>query len=299
MTTPTATVVPARALLALWPVGVLVVLAHQVLVDVPYGVFLLLNTAYVAAAGALLVHFGAHRRGAVGALAATPVFLFGLVGLAGAPTGDEPNLYQANTAILLVVAVELVLAAVGLALRHRRSPAAGLAAATTVLLVLGSAGYLVNLLGRFAVVLTGLSDRQAALEDEYWVAAEYLRGLPENGDPLAYLLTWMDLVQLGYVVTAYVAAAGLARLLRTERVVAHRAGLVLERAAWTAAALLAGSIALAIALPRAHDAAPAALAFALSIPFMTTLLPFALAAGALWHTPVATAPGRTEEEVTR
>lgn len=154
---------------------------------------------------------------------------------------------------------------------------------TTVLLLLGSAGYLVNLLGRIAVVQTGLSGRQAALEDDYWMATEYLRGLPASSDPLAYLLTWMDLVQLGYVVTAYVATAGLARLLHTERLVPARAGRVVEGCAWAGAGLLAGSIGLALTLPRDLDAAPAGLAFALSIPFMTTLLPFALAALALRH----------------
>ena len=271
----------AIALGALWPIGLLVVTAHEVMTDVPTPAFVALDAAYVVAGVALLLHLGAHRRAAAGVLAATPVALFGLVGLGGAPTGDEPGHYLVNTAALLGVAVALLLAEGHTVLRLRHSPAAGVAAMTMVMLLVGTTGYLVNLLGRFAVVLTGLSERQGALEDDYWAASEYLRGLPASDDPLAYLLTWMDLVQLGYVVTAYAAAAGLARLLRTEGLVSVRAGRAVERCSWAAAGLLAGSIALALALPRELDAAPAALAFGLSIPFTTTLLPFALAVSAL------------------
>jgi hypothetical protein len=267
---------------ALWPAGVLLAVAHQEIDQMTTPVYLVLAAGYVAAAIVVGRRLGAHRRGSIGVLAASPVALFALAGYSGEPTGASPDLYVLNTAVLLAVAVELALTGWDLVLKHRRSPAAGLAAMTMVLLLLGSAGYLVNLFGRFAVVLTGLSERQAVLEDDYWVAAEYLRGLPADPDPLSYLLTWMDLVQLGYVATAYVAAAGLARLLRTEGIVTPRAGRVVERSAWAAAGLLAGSFALALALPRDLDAAPAGLAFVLGIPFMTTGLPFALAVSALW-----------------
>jgi hypothetical protein len=267
---------------ALWPAGVLLAVAHQEIDQMTTPVYLVLAAGYLGAAIVLGRRLRAHRRGSIGMLAATPIALFGLAGYSGEPTGASPDLLVINTAVLLAVAVELALTGWDLVLKHRRSPAAGFAAVTMVLLLLGSSGYLVNLFGRFAVVLTGLSERQAVLEDEYWVAAEYLRGLPADPDPLSYLLTWMDLVQLGYVATAYVAAAGLARLLRTEGVVGPRAGRVVERSAWAATGLLVGSVALAMALPRDLDAVPAGLAFALGIPFMTTGLPFALAVCALW-----------------
>lgn len=272
---------PAVALGTLWPTGAVLAVAHQEVTALTTPVFLVLDVAYVVAATVLLLRLGAHRRGPLVMLAAAPVALFAIGGLTGAPTGEEPDLLAVNTAILLAVAVVLALSGTSLVLRHRRSPATGFAAAAVVLLLLGTAGYLVNLGSRFAVVLTGLSERQATLEDRYWVAAEHLRGLPPSPDLLAYLLTWMDLVQIGYVAAAYVAAAGLARLLGAERVVAPRTGRVVEACAWAGAGLLIAATALAAVLPRDRDAAPAGVAYALSIPFMTTLLPFVLAVTAL------------------
>jgi hypothetical protein len=277
---------------ALWPAGVVLAVAHQEISAVTAPVFVVLAAVYVAAAATLALRLDVHHRGPIAVLAATPVGLFALAGYTGEPTGASPGLLLLNTTVLLAVAVALALTGTHLLVRHRHSSAAGFAAMTTVLLLIGTAGYLVNLFSRFAVVLAGLSERQAAVEDQYWVAAEYLRGLPADPDPLSYLLTWMDLVQLGYVATTYVAAAGLARLLRTARVVPSRAGRIVEGCGWAGAGLLVASAALAVALPRDLDAAPAGLAFALSIPFMTTVLPFALASSSLWDSTVPTRPGR-------
>lgn len=273
--------VPAVAVGALWPAGVLLALAHQEVAAVTTPVFLALDACYLAVALAVLVRLRAHRRGALGVLAAAPVVLFAVAGYTGEPSGAEPSELLLNTAVLLVVAVSLLLAVAALVLRHRGSAVALPAAVALVALLVASAGYLVNLLGRVAVVLTGLAERQASLEDRSWVASEYLRGLPTEADPLAYLLTWMDLVQLGYVVAAYAGTAGLARLLRAEGVVSRGTGRLVERAGWAGAVLLTGAIALAVGLPRDLDAVPAGAAFALSIPFMTTLLPFVLAGSAL------------------
>lgn len=268
----------SAALVAVWPAGVALAVGHQEVDALTTPAFVVLATIYATSALLLLHRLGALREAAVGTLAVAPIVLFTVAGYTGAPTGDEPSLLVVNTTVLLVVATALLVAATSVVVRHRRSPAVVVAGSTVALLLLGTAGYLVNLLARYAVVLTGLAERQAAVEETHWVAAEYLRGLPPQDDFVAYLLTWMDLVQLGYVVTAYVGTAGLARLLVDVQVVGRRAGRCVERCAWAASALLVASIALSGALPRTADAVPAGLAFGLSIPFMTTLLPYALAA---------------------
>jgi hypothetical protein len=269
------------ALAALWPMGVGLAVAHQEVDAMTTPVYLVLGATYVAVGVALLRRLGLRRSDPYGVLAMAPVALFAVGGFTGAPSGRDPDLLLVNSAILVAVALALPLAAMVLLLRHRRSPAAGHAAIAIALLLVGTAGYLVNLLGRFAVVLTGLEERQARVEDHHWDASEYLRGLPPEADPLAYLLTWMDLVQLAYVVTAYVAAAGLARLLSAEGALSAGVGRIVERCGWAFAGLLGGSVALALTLPHGPAAVPAGLAFALSIPFMTTLLPFAVAVDAL------------------
>jgi hypothetical protein len=150
-----------------------------------------------------------------------------------------------------------------------------------VLLVVGSAVYLVNLVARFAVVLSGASGQQAAVEDTAWIAYEYLRGLGGAPDFMSFLLVWLDLLQLGYVATVYVCCAGLARLLRKQGAVSERVGRAVERAGHALAAVIVLGVALAAILPRELDVVPAWAAFVASIPFMTTLLPFVLGAAML------------------
>jgi hypothetical protein len=166
-----------------------------------------------------------------------------------------------NAAVLLAVAVALAVGAVSLAHRFRGVPASlGVAA-----IAIGSAGYLLNLSGRWAVVLAGAAPRQAAVEDRAWVANVYLRGLDGVPDTMSLLLVWLDLMQVAYVVLAY---AGLA-------VAAGRAGAVSARAAtwiatvgWTATA---ATVLCAVLAPVSVIAAEAA--FVLTIPFMSTLVP--------------------------
>ena len=156
----------------------------------------------------------------------------------------------------------------------------GPAVSALVLLAVGSTAYLVNLVSRVAIHLTGAAPQQAAVEDPNWLASEYLRGLDDTPDFMALLLTWQDLVLLGYVATTYLAVAALARLLRSEGEVSHRTGTAVLRAAYALAGLLLGGIVLAVALPREADLVPAWVAFVTSIPFMTTLAPYAL--GVAW-----------------
>lgn len=275
----------AVGLAALWPAGAILAMANEEVDLVTTPVFLALDACYLLAAAALLAGRGARGRGSVGLLAATPVALFGLAGFTGAPTGTEPDLLLLNTATLLGVSLLLMIAVTELVHRYRSSGAAPVAVCALVVFVVGSAGYVVNLLGRVAVVLSGLGERQAELEGDYWDASSYLRGLPPAGDPLAYVLTWMDLVQLAYVASAYAVTGALGRLLAREGVASERAGKWVGIASWSALGLLVGSIGLAVALPSTTDAVPAGIAFGLSIPFMTTLLPFALGASALARPP--------------
>ena len=139
-------------------------------------------------------------------------------------------------------------------------------------LVIGSGGYLVNLLARWAVVLSGAADLQAAVEDSAWVAYAYLPGLDTEPTFLGYLLVLFDLLQLAYVVLTYLGFGALASAL-------GRAGHLRARAArriGLAGAGLAGVATVAAVLAGSVGTVAAWAAFVLTIPFMTTLLPCAL-----------------------
>jgi hypothetical protein len=195
-----------------------------------------------------------------------------------------------NAVVLAAVAVTLMIAATGLALRCGAGPARTPAALGMLALVIGSGGYLVNLLARWAVVLSGAADLQAAVEDSAWVAYAYLPGLDTEPTFLGYLLVLFDLIQLAYVVLTYLGFGALASAL-------GRAGILRARAARriglagaglagvaTAAAVLAGSVGPAVGTVAAWTA------FVLTIPFMTTLLPGALGLALLRGRPADPAP---------
>jgi hypothetical protein len=113
------------------------------------------------------------------------------------------------------------------------------------------------------------------VEDTAWVAFEYLRGLNPPPDFIGYLLVWMDLLQLAYVASTFLAVAAMSRLLRG-RAISNRVGRGLIFAGNSLAAVIVAGVACAVILPRQFDAVPAWAAFVASIPFMTTLLPFLL-----------------------
>ena len=186
-----------------------------------------------------------------------------------------------NTVALLAVALCLLVTITAVVVKYRASDAVAAAVPGLLLLVVGSAVYIVNIVARFAVVLSGASDQQAAVEDAAWVAYEYLRGLSGAPDFVTYLLVWLDLLQLGYVATVYVCCAGLARLLRMQGAVSDRVGRGVERAGYALATVIVLGVTLAAALPRELDLVPAWAAFLASIPFMTTVLPFVLGASML------------------
>jgi hypothetical protein len=214
-------------------------------------------------------------------LAVAGVGLFALVGFIGPPTAAEPVNMLLNAVVLLAAAAALLWSAVALALRLRSGPAV----AAAVLLAVGSVGYLLNLLARWAVVLSGAAPAQAAIEDRAWMAAAYLRGLDGEPTYLTYLLVWFDLVQVTYLVLSYAAAAALAvGLGRAGLLQARFATAVARTGAVLAALVCAAAIVAAIDGPVGTVAAWTA--FALTIPFMSTLLPHVLGVALL-------APGRS------
>ena len=259
-----------------WPTGLFLVVARMEIDDLTLPVFAALDLAYVAGLLVLLRAWDARGERRAAALVATGPGLFALVGFAGPPTADEPGLMMANTAVLLVVALTLQVVAIQIVLDHRASPHIPAVVPALLFFGIGTTVYLANLLARVAVVLAGAADQQAAVEDRAWVAFEYLRGLDGAPDHLSYLLVWFDLLQLGYVATAYVAFGAIVRLLLREDVVSPRVGVPLTRAAYALAAILVLVVAAAVALPRELDLVPAWAAFVTSIPFMTTLVPFGL-----------------------
>jgi len=266
-----------------WPVGLLLVVAHMEIAAFTLPVSVVLTVLYAAGVLALLRAWDAGRDRTAALLVATAPGLFALVGFAGPPTADEPGLMQLNTAALAVLALALLLAATRVAVDHRASPHIHLVVSGLVLLVIGSTLYLANLTARVAVVLSGAADQQAAVEDHAWVAYEYLRGLEGSPDFMSYLLVWFDLTQLGYVAVTYVAFAGIARLLHREGFVSRRAGTVIGRTACALASVLVLGAVAAVMLPRDADLVPAWAAFVAGIPFMTTIVPFALGVAMLRH----------------
>ena len=257
-----------------WPAGLVFALAHAA-GALPTPAFGVLAAAYLVAVLLLLRRRGARHDPVAAALVLTGPTVFALAGLTGAPTARLPAVMLANAAVLLIAAATVLAAAVLLALRvgpeGRPRAALGVTA-----LVVGSAGYLLNLLARGAVVASGAAGQQVAVEDTAWVASAYLTGLPPEPTPLAVLLVWLDLAQVAYVVLAYLGYAGLASGLRG--IVAARA--VARGGVGLAAATVAAAVGAGV-LPGAVGSIAAEAAFVLTIPFMSTLLPYALGIGLL------------------
>lgn len=264
------------ATLLIWPAGLLLVVANLEIDAVSTPVYVALAALYAAGVLALLRSWDAYRDRAAAALVVIAPALFVGVGFAGPPTADEPGLMLLNTAALMVVALTLLVGAIQIVVDRRASPYVAAVIPALVLFVMGSTLYLANLVARFAVVLSGGADQQAAVEDHAWVAFEYLRGLDGSPDFMAYLLVWFDLLQLGYVATAFVAFGAIARLLSRHGLVSDRSGAGIRRGAHALAAVLVLGVAAAMLLPRDADLVPAWVAFVTSIPFMSTVPAFAL-----------------------
>ena len=227
---------------------------------VPLAVFLPLEAAYLALT-VLLVRAG----GRAGLFAVPAAVLFVPVAWIGPPSADDPAVLVLNTTALLAAAVALVVVTAIWA----RSVPGTTAWLSVLLLALGTAGYLANLVSRYAVVLAGATSQQAAVEDRAWQAYSYLRGLDGPADFVTFLLVWMDLLQLVYIVSCYVSAALLVLAL-------HRAGRLRSRLLAIVGIVLAGLVVLGMATGSVLPAG-AYLAFGLTIPFMSTILPVLIA----------------------
>ena len=278
------------ATLLTWPAGLLLVVANMEVDAVTPPVYVALAALYAAGVFSLLRTWDAHRDRATAVLVALAPGLFVSVGFAGPPTAEEPGLMLLNTAALMIVALALLLAAIQVVVEHRASPYIGAVIPAVVLLVMGSTLYLANLVARVAVVLSGAAEQQAAVEDHAWVAFEYLRGLEGSPDFMTYLLVWLDLLQLAYVATTYVAFAAIARLMQGHGLVPDRLGAGIRTGAKTLVAILVLGVAAALLLPRDADLVPAWAAFVTSIPFMSTLPPFVLGVAMLRSRTAAAVP---------
>ncbi len=278
------------ATLLTWPAGLLLVVANMEIDAVTPPVYVALAALYAAGVFSLLRTWDAHRDRTATVLVALAPGLFVSVGFAGPPTADEPGLMLLNTAALLIVALALLLAAIRIVVEHRASRYLGSVIPGVVLLVMGSTLYLANLVARVAVVLSGAAEQQGAVEDRAWVAFEYLRGLEGSPDFVTYLLVWLDLLQLAYLATTYVAFAAVARLLQGHGLIPERLGTGIRRGTHALSAILVLGVAAALLLPRDADLVPAWAAFVTSIPFMSTLPPFLLGVAMLRSRTAAAVP---------
>lgn len=243
------------------PIGLALTVVFGMEGLLPLGVFLPIEVAYLALTVSLI-----RARGSAGLLALPAAVLFVPVAWIGPPTADEPVVLVLNTTALVAAAVMLV---IGTAVWARKVP--GTASWLSVLLLaLGTAGYLANLMSRYAVVLAGATADQAAVEDRAWQAFSYLQGLDGPATFVTFLLVWMDLLQLAYIVSCYLSAGLLAFAL-------HRAGRLRGRVLAITGLALAGLLVLGMATGSVLPAG-AYLAFGLSIPFTSTILPVLISA---------------------
>jgi hypothetical protein len=238
-----------------------------------FGVFALLVLGYVVALALSILQWPRERGLDATLLVLAGPLVFVLAGLTGPPTAAAPGLMLLNAAVLAVTAVVMLVAATGLVLGRDhldRSAVLGLVA-----LMIGTTGWLINLLARWAVVLSGASELQVEVEGRAWMANVYLLGLHAEPSFLAYLLVLMDLVQLGYVVLGYLGFGLIGRGALRAGLVAPRAGRVIAFVSFIlAGAVLVTAAAAAWVGPLGTFAAWTA--FVLTIPFMSTLVPYLL-----------------------
>lgn len=277
---------PARwatsAIWASWPAGLVLIVGHTIGGLLSTGAFLVVGAAYAGLLGLAICSrgLGRTRRDPVLMVLAGPM-VFVLAGLTGPPTALRPGAMLLNAGVLAAAAVILLVAAAGLVIDRGRVDRA--AVLCLLGLMVASAGWLLNLVARWAVVLSGGADLQAKVEARAWIADVYLRGLTEPPDFLSFVLVWMDLVQIAYVVLGYVAYALLASVAVRGRLLTRRAGRLIS----TVGAILAAVVMIASAASawlEPVQTATAGTAFVLTIPFMSTFLPYLLGAAALGRT---------------
>jgi hypothetical protein len=266
------------ALLLALPVGRLRNLIGPEAVVCGYVVFVALFAAAVWKVGAAKTNAGRIRE--------RPTFLPGVLFLAGPlalllgasvtgePTASRPGDYVLNTTAILLGSLVLTGGFVALSARlweagQRLLPAIGMFG-----LVAGTAIWLANLVFRYAVVASGAAGLQAEAEDRAWVANEYLRGLEGKPSWMELLLVWTDMLQLSFVVLAYVATAALGAALVGAGWLGRFGGSVFVGLN----VALAFTVIAGIILAGYGSVAGAWIAYMLSIPFMVFVLPYFLGA---------------------
>jgi hypothetical protein len=206
-----------------------------------------------------------------------PLVLLLGASVTGEPTAARPGDYLLNTTAILVGSLILIGGFVALAARlwemgQRLLPALGLAT-----LLVGTAMWLANLVFRYAVVASGAASLQASVEDRAWVANEYLRGLEGAPSWMELLLVWTDMLQLAFVLLAYLAAAALGAA-------SVRVGWI----GWAGGGVFVGlnlalglAVATGVILAGYSSTVGAWTAYVLTIPFMVFVLPYFLGAALL------------------
>ncbi len=254
------------------PVGQLRNLAGVVALIAGYAVFVALTGAAIWKNGAAKTQSGRVRE--------HPAFLPGVLFMAGPlalllgasvtgePTASRLGDYLLNTTAILSGSVILVAGFVVLFVRlweagERLLPLLGLAG-----LLVGAAMWMANLVFRYAVVASGAAGLQAEVEKRAWVAHEYLLGLPVEPSWMEFLLVWTDMLQLAFVLLAYLAAAAFGAAL-------VKAGWIGKTGGHVFVVLnLALALAVTIGLILAGSAVAAWTVFILTIPFMVFVLPY-------------------------
>jgi hypothetical protein len=186
-----------------------------------------------------------------------------------------------NAAVLALGAGALLVAMAGLVLERGRLERAGLLA--LVGLVIGTAGWMINLVSRWALVLSGGSTAQAAVEADAWMASVYLQGLPGSPEWMSFLLVWMDLLQVVYVILCYAAFALVTVVVARRGLLGRRSGTAIIAVATVLAGLVLTTAAVSAWVGPAGSIS-AWTAFVLTIPFMSTLVPYLLGAAILGRT---------------
>jgi hypothetical protein len=243
-----------------------------------YAVFVALLTVAIWKIGAAKTNAGRVRErptflpGVL--LVAGPLALLLGASVTGEPTALRPGDYVLNTTAILVGSLVLIGGFVVLFARlwdagQRLLPALGLAG-----LLSGAAVWLVNLLFRYAVVASGAAGLQAEVEDQAWVANEYLRGLEGMPSWMELMLVWTDMLQVVFVVLAYLASVALGTALVGAGWLGKFGGSVFVGLNLS----LAFAVITGIILAGYGSAIGAWTAYVLSIPFMVFVLPYFLGA---------------------
>jgi len=239
-----------------------------------YAVFVALSAAVVWKIGAAKTASGRAREhpGFLPAvlLLAGPLTLLLGASFTAEPTSARPGDYVLNTTAILLGSVILVTGFVVLFAKlwdaeERLLPVLGLAA-----LLVGTASWLANLVFRYAVVASGAAGLQTEVEDRAWVAHEYLLGLQGEPSWMELLLMWTDMLQLAFVLLAYLASAAFGAALVRVRWLGKVGGNVFVALNLA----LALAVAIVLILAGSGSAVAAWTVFILTISFMVFILPY-------------------------